>query len=52
MEDPNIIKKNVAMIKKVEGLRKQGIVDEYELELRFLKIYPDLYDKYTFLTKK
>ena len=32
MEDPNVIKKNVAIIKKkVEGLRKQGIVDEYEL---------------------
>lgn len=52
MEDPNIIKKNVTMIKKkVEGLRKQGIVDDYELELKFLKIYPELYDKYTFLTK-
>lgn len=52
MEDPNVIKKNVAIIKKkIEGLRKQGIVDEYELELKFLKIYPDLYDKYTFLTK-
>ena len=51
MEDPNVIKKNVAIIKKIDGLRKQGITDEYELELRFLKIYPDLYDKYTFLTK-
>ena len=51
MEDPNIIKKMLLLIKKINGLRKQGITDEYELELKFLKIYPELYDKYTFLTK-
>lgn len=47
------IKKDVALIyANIDTIKNQGIKKNFDIEMKFLNDYPELYDKYPFLVKK
>jgi len=47
------LKKDIEKIKKyVKEIKDSGIDNHFEIEVKFLNKYPELYDKYVFITKK
>jgi len=51
MENPNILRQNIEKIKKVVADIKTTITDNYKVELKFLELEPELYERHLLVVK-